>query len=294
MLVNWPIKQIAVEEEVYPKLLGQIHDFPKTLYCRGNLNLLKKTCFAVVGTRKLTSYGKEITQNLIRGLVQSGFVIVSGLAFGIDTVAHQTTLDVGGKTIAVLGGGISDQNIGPQTNLPLARNILNNDGLLISEYSEKESIFPVNFAVRDRIVSGLSKGVLVIEAPEKSGALITANCAIDQNRDVFAVPGNIFSSNSFGPNSLIKKGAKLVTSAQDILDEYGSNLKLFEEEKIALSTKDPVQKIILAILDKNGTVFIDDIIRESEKETAEILSALSVLEIKGLIKNTGNGKYRKI
>ncbi len=231
---------------------------------------------------------------MVTGLVQAGFVIVSGLALGIDAVAHQATLDCGGKTIAVLGGGVSDKDIGPQTNLPLAQNILGNDGLLISEYPDGQQIFPANFAVRDRIVSGLSKGVLVIEAPEKSGALITANCAIDQNRDVFAVPGNIFSSNSFGPNSLIKKGAKLVTSAQDILDEYGSNLKLFEEEKSVVSTKDPVQKIILAILDKNGAVFIDEIIRESELETSKVIAALSVLEIKGLIKNTGNGKYRKI
>ena len=231
---------------------------------------------------------------MVTGLVQAGFVIVSGLALGIDAVAHQATLDCGGKTIAVLGGGVSDKDIGPQTNLPLAQNILGNDGLLISEYPDGQQIFPANFAVRDRIVSGLSKGVLVIEAPEKSGALITANCAIDQNRDVFAIPGNIFSSNSFGPNSLIKKGAKLVTSAQDILDEYGSNLKLFEEEKSVVSTKDPVQKIILAILDKNGAVFIDEIIRESELETSKVIAALSVLEIKGLIKNTGNGKYRKI
>ena len=134
----------------------------------------------------------------------------------------------------------------------------------------------------------------MIEAPEKSGSLITAHCAIDQNRDVFAIPGSIFSSNSIGTNSLIKKGAKLITSAQDILDEYGSNLKLFEDLKPALSTKDPVQKIILAILDRNGTVFMDDIVRESKKETSQVLAALSVLEIKGLIKNTGNGKYRKI
>lgn len=292
--MSWPIKQIRVGEETYPKLLGQIHDFPKTLYCRGNLDLLNKTCFAVVGTRKLTSYGKEVAQNIVGGLVRAGFVIVSGLAIGIDSVAHQTTLDCGGKTIAVLGGGISDRNIGPQTNLFLAKELLKNGGLIISEYSDNEAIFPANFARRDRIVSGLSKGVLVIEAPEKSGALITARCALDQNRDIFAVPGNIFSSNSFGPNYLIKNGAKSVTSVQDILDEYGSNLKLFEEEKSAISTKDPVQKIILAILDDNGTVFIDDIIRKSEKETTKILSALSILEIKGLIKNTGNGKYRKI
>jgi len=294
--MNWPIKQITAEEEVYPKLLRQIHDFPKALYCRGNLSLLKKTCFAVVGTRKFTSYGKEVTQNMVRGLVQAGFVIVSGLALGIDTIAHQTTLDCEGETIAILGTPLNQ--IYPPENSKLARSILENNGLIISEYPSGYPGFRMNFAIRDRLISGLSKGVLVIEAHEKSGALITAKCALDQNRDVFAVPGNIFSSNSYGPNFLIKNGAKLVTSAQDILDEYGENLKLFDlpanGEKSTLSTKDPVQKIILAILDNNETEFIDDIIRKSEKETSKIIAALSILEIKGLIKNTGNGKYRKI
>ncbi len=286
------IIKIKNVDRSYPELLSQIADPPQILYCRGNLNLLNKTCFAVVGTRKLTSYGKEAAQNIVRGLVQAGFVIVSGLAFGIDAVAHQATLDAGGKTIAVLGTPL-DQ-IYPPENSKLAQAILDNDGLIISEYPSGYPGLRINFAIRDRLISGLSKGVVIIEAPEKSGALITAQCALDQNRDVFAIPGNIFSSNSLGPNSLIKKGAKLVTSAQDILDEYGSNLKLFEDKKSTLSTKDPVQKIILAILDKNGAVFMDDIVRGSEKETSKVIAALSILEIKGLIKNTGNGKYRKI
>ena len=289
---KFPIVTIEAGNKGYPELLSQIHDFPRILYCRGNISLLAKTCFAVVGTRKLTSYGKEVTQNVVRGLVQSGFVIVSGLALGIDTVAHQTTIDAGGKTIAVLGTPVNQ--IYPPENSKLAQSILDDGGLIISEYPSGYPGLRVNFALRDRLISGLSKGVLVIEAPEKSGALITARCALDQNRDVFAVPGNIFSTNSIGPNSLLKNGAKLVTSAQDILDEYGSNLKLFGEEKIVLSTKNPVQKIILDILDNNGTVFMDDIIRESKRETSEIIASLSVLEIKGLIKNIGNGKYRKI
>ncbi len=152
---KFQIVTIRSGDKEYPKLLGQIHDLPKTLYCRGNLNLLKKTCFAVVGTRKLTSYGKEVAQDMVKGLVQAGFVIVSGLALGIDAVAHQTSLDCEGKTIAVLGGGISDRNIGPQTNLFLAKEILKNNGLIISEYSDDEGIFPANFARKDRIISGL-------------------------------------------------------------------------------------------------------------------------------------------
>src|SRR3989344_5158422 len=225
---------------------------------------------------------------------------------GIDAVAHQTALDNDLPTIAVLGSTVDDAGIGPRVNFFLAQEILKNGGLLISEYKKRSEVFSSNFAVRDRITSGLSKGVLVIEAPEKSGALITAQCAVDQNRDVFAVPGSIFSSNSIGPNSLIKKGAKLVTSAQDILDEYYSNLKLFnqlttspgkvsrlelaDKRKTVLSTKDPVQKIILDILDGDEFVFIDEIIRKSKKETSQIIASLSVLEIKGVVKNTGNGK----
>src|SRR3989338_473027 len=181
--MSWPITQVNFGKESFSKLLSQIHDPPKQLYCRGNISLLNSSCLAVVGTRKLTSYGKETAQQIVRDLANNGFTIVSGLALGIDAIVHQATIDCGGKTIAVLGGGVGDKKIGPRTNFPLAQNILKNEGLLVSEYSNEEKIFASNFAVRDRIVSGLSKGVLVIEAPEKSGALITANCAIDQNRD---------------------------------------------------------------------------------------------------------------
>ncbi len=275
----------------FPKLLAQIADPPKQLYCRGNLDLLNSECIAVVGTRKLTDYGKDAAEHIVRDLANSGFVIVSGLALGIDAIAHQTTLDCGGRTIAVLGGGVSDGSIGPRTNLNLARNIVKNNGLLISEYSDKEKIYASNFAVRDRIISGLSKGVLVIEAAEDSGALITAKCALDQNRDVFAVPGNIFSSRSYGPNWLISKGAKLVSSARDIIDEYGHNLALFEKKKADL--KDPVEKKILDIITESGEISADKIIRMSGTETQKVITALSMLEINGHIRNLENGKYRK-
>ena len=294
MLMNWPIKQIGTGEEVYPKLLSQIHDFPKKLYCRGNTSLLNSSCFAVVGTRKLTSYGKETAQQIVRDLANNGFTIVSGLALGIDAIAHQTTLDCGGKTIAVLGGGVGDKNIGPRTNFTLAQNILKNDGLLVSEYSDEEKIFASNFAVRDRIISGLSLGVLVVEADEKSGALITAKCALDQNRDVFAVPGSVLSPRSAGPNSLIQSGAKLVMNAYDIINEYHENLQLFSDKKKSILTKNPTEKKIVNLLDEHGILFVDDIIRMSGMETPAISVSLSMLEIRGIIKNLGNGKYRKI
>lgn len=290
---KFPIVTIKPGDKKYPKLLLQITDFPKQLYCRGNLELLNKECLAVVGTRKLTPYGKEAAQNITMGLVQAGFVIVSGLALGIDAVAHQATLDAEGKTIAVLGSGINDTSIYPGANFNLAMDILKNDGLIISEYPKGTEGYKSNFPERNRIISGLSKGVLVVEADQKSGSLITARLAAEQNRDVFAVPGSIFSSRSIGPNGLIKTGAKLVSSAQDILDEYGPNLKLLDDRDNFLSTKNPVEKNIIAILEERGPMFVDDIVRTCEVETSKITAALAVLEVKGKIKNIGNGKYRK-
>jgi|SRR3989344_805894 len=290
--MSWPVVQIKLGEEDYPKLLSQITDPPQQLYCRGNLDLLNSECVAVVGTRKLTSYGKESAQYITRGLVTAGFTIVSGLAMGIDAVAHQTTLDSDGKTIAVLGGGISDQNIGPKINLPLARKILENKGLLVSEYSDKETVRAYNFAVRDRIISGLSKGVVIVEADRDSGSLITAQCALDQNRDVFAVPGNIFSTRSIGSNELIKNGAKLIMSAGDITEEYGYNLKIFSN-KTDISTQNATQKNILDILTDKGEASTDEVVSSlSTFDTSDILSSLSMLEINGLIKKLSNGKYK--
>lgn len=291
--MSWSVAQIKFGEENYPKLLAQIADPPKQLYCRGNLELLNNECIAVVGTRKLTSYGREAAHKITTGLVQTGFTIVSGLAMGIDAVAHQATLDAGGKTIAVLGGGVSDQKIGPKVNLSLAQKILKNNGLLVSEYSDEEEIFAPNFAVRDRIISGLSRGVLVIEAAEGSGALITASCALDQNRDVFAIPGSIFSSKSFGPNTLIKNGAKLVSTVQDITDEYGYNLNIFAKNGNTAPAKNPIEQSIIAILEERGEATADEIINESGIGISQVLSSLSLLEVRGILKNVGSGKYRR-
>ena len=291
--MTWEVAQIKLGGENYPKLLAHIADPPKQLYCRGNLELLNSECIGVVGTRKLTPYGKESAQYITRGLITAGFTIVSGLAMGIDAIAHQTTLDIGGKTIAVLGGGVSDAKIGPRINFSLAKNILENSGLIISEYSGEDKVFPVNFAIRDRIISGLSKGVVIVEADRDSGSLITAKSALDQNRDVFAVPGNIFSQKSTGSNELLKNGAKLITSAGDIMDEYGYNLNLFENKKSNMSTQNPMHKSILGILSSKGEMSPDEIMSYLPTESASIiLSSLSILDINGLIKQTGNGKYR--
>ena len=291
---NYPITKLRPDSNYWPKLLLQIADPPKQLFCRGNISLLNSGCFAVVGTRKLTSYGKETAQQIVRDLANNGFTVVSGLALGIDAVVHQTTLDCGGKTTAVLGGGVGDKSIGPRTNFPLAQNILGNGGLLISEYSDQESIRAVNFAIRDRIISGISVGVLVIEADVESGALITAQCALDQNRDVFAVPGSVLSPKSVGPNTLIQNGAKLVMTAYDIINEYHENLKLFPEKKKKALTGNPTEEKIIDLLDEHGVMFVDDIIRKSDIEASAIAVSLSMLEIRNVVKHLGNGKYRKI
>lgn len=287
--MSFPVIKLNFDSKNYPKLLAQIHDPPKQLYCRGNIKLLNSFCFGVVGTRKLTAYGKEATEHIVSGLAGSGMTIVSGLAMGIDAVAHQTALDNDLPTIAVLGSGVDDKSIYPRINFTLAQEILKNGGLVTSEYPEGFHANEKTFPQRNRIISGLSKGVLVIEAPEKSGALITTKFATEQNRDVFALPGNIFSINSKGPHMLIQKGAKPVFSAEDILGNYYQNLELNLGPRNNISTNDPVQKKILDILDEKGGMTIDEIIRTG-LEASQAIATLSTLEIKGKVKQKA-GKY---
>jgi DNA processing protein len=288
--MEFPIKEITIEDKKYPELLKKIADPPAKLYYRGNADLFNTFCFGVVGTRKITSYGREATAHIVSGLAETGWTIVSGLAMGVDAIAHQTALDTGLPTIAVLGSTIDDKGIHPQSNFNLSQEILKNDGLIISEYRNSSEIRRQNFAIRDRIISGLSKGVLIIEGAERSGSLVTARSAADQNRDVFAVPGNIFSAVSKGTNMLIKTGAKMVTSADDILEEYGKNLQLKIENNNNISTKDPAELAILAILDEKGELSADEMIRMSGLETSKILAGISMLELKNKIKKR-NGKY---
>ncbi|MBX4211499.1 MAG: DNA-processing protein DprA [Candidatus Yanofskybacteria bacterium] len=285
----YPIQLLPETDPHYPALLKEI-TAPPPLYCRGDITLLTSPCFAVVGTRQITSYGQEATQHIVRELVRSGLTIVSGLAFGIDSVAHQTTLECGGKTIAVLGSAIDDAGISPRTQLTLARKILAQGGLIISEYPVGSQVHKGTFPTRNRIVSGLSRGVLVVEANEKSGALITAQWALEQNRDVFAVPGSIFWPRSVGPNALIKKGAKPVLNAQDILEEYPD----FQPQMQAhlLPELNPLEQQIITALQEKGPSFIDTIMHQVNAEASAVIATVSILEIKGLVKHTGNQTYQ--
>lgn len=272
-----------LEQNQFSNSLREITDCPKVLYCRGNLELLQEKYFvAIVGSRRPTVYGLTQTRRFAKDIALAGVVVVSGLALGIDAAAHKGALDAGGKTIAVLGTPI-DQ-LYPATNEPLAREILTRGGLIVSEYASSEPVFASNFARRNRIIAGLSQIVLVTEAAEKSGALITADLAMQYNRDVFALPGDTSRLNSFGPNELIKNGAGCATKPGDILESLG--IKTGGQLKLNLETAQ--SEVLEAIL--SGVGEFEAISKKSRKSASELGALLLQLEIKGLIKNA-QGKY---
>ena len=283
------IRQISVNDREYPNSLKKIKDKPKALYYLGQLPKDNENCFAVVGTRMFSSYGKEVTFEITGGLIEAGLTIVSGLAPGIDTFAHQATIERKGRTIAVLGTGLDEKSIYPKENIKLARKILETGGCLISEYPPGTRGTQFTFPQRNRIIAGLSIGVLVVEAKEKSGALITANFAFEQKRKVFAVPGSIYSSNSKGPHYLIKKGAKLVESANDILKELNlrSIRSIFEDE---IAGENEEENLILQAL-KEEALYIDKIIEKTKLPAQVVASTLAILEIKGKVRNLGGNIY---
>jgi DNA processing protein len=276
----------------YPDLLSHIADPPEQLYCRGNISLLDSFCLGVVGTRKASDYGRQATSDIVGVLAGAGITIVSGLASGIDTAAHRATLDAAGKTIAVFGTGVDDPNIYPKDNLALAHEIIAKDGLLVSEYEPGVHGQPWMFPMRNRIISGLSRGVLVVEADKISGSLITAKQALEQNRDVFAVPGSIYWPRSVGTNLLIQQGAKPVATASDILESYQMRQELLPE--MAVSTEDPVQQSILALLHTNGPMHLDAIGAGAGFEIPRVMAAIALLEIKSSIRHQGGGIYRLV
>ncbi|OGH13620.1 MAG: DNA protecting protein DprA [Candidatus Levybacteria bacterium RIFCSPLOWO2_02_FULL_37_10] len=286
---------LTFEDKHYPNLLSKIKNPPFVLYGRGipfekwNEEEINRT-IAVVGTRKTTQYGREVTRILASQLSQAGFTIVSGLAIGVDAISHKTALENGNKTIAVLGCGVDCCN--PSENLSLYKRIIEEGGAVISELPLSHPPTKGSFPARNRIIAGLSIGVLVTEGAEDSGSLITANYAFELGRKVFAVPGPITSSLSKGPFRLIQKGAKLVTTPQDIIDELGiknHELRIGKiKTKIAVETKE--EKKILEILE-NEALHFDEIVRKSQLDSSKIGSLLSIMEIKGLVKTTDGGFY---
>lgn len=281
------IKLLTIRDPGYPKLLTHIADPPFVLYVRGDQAVLNDICFGVVGTRALTDYGRRATPEIVPDLVRGGFTIVSGLAAGIDTLAHKAAVEAGGKTIAVLGCGVDDPTIFPQQNLRLAQKILESGGAVISEYAPGVHGTAFSFPQRNRIISGLSKGVLVVEADIKSGAMITAKNATDQNRDLFCVPGHIYARTSQGTNFMIKKGAKLVASAADILEEYNIDLA---KTKRQIKPANEIEAKILATL-TGEPLTGDEIIRQTGLETAQVNVALVLMELDKKVKSLGGNRF---
>jgi DNA processing protein len=281
------IKTISTKNENYPELLKKIKNPPKTIYYRGELKNNEK-CFAIVGTRRCSDYGKQVALEIAGDLAEAGLIIVSGLAPGIDTLAHQATVERSKRTIAVLGTGIDKKTIYPQSNLGLADRILAAGGCIMSEYPEGTRGTNFSFPQRNRIVSGMSQGVLVVEAKEKSGSLITADLARKQGKKLFAVPGPVHSLNSRGTNYLIKKGfAKLVENANDILKELNLSLKVEKDERPG---DNPQENLILKVLGEGG-LDINKIIAITKLSPSEISGNLAILEIKNKIRNLGKNIY---
>jgi DNA processing protein len=285
------IQILTIRDKEYPKQLKEIFNPPALLYIKGNLsNLNNNFNLAVVGTRKISNYGKQITPQLVKPLAQAGLVITSGLALGVDALVHQSTLEVQGKTIAVLGSGLDQQSVYPAANRYLVQNILNNQGTIISEFPIGTLPLKHNFPTRNRIIAGLSLGTLVIEAAASSGAIITALLALEQNREVFAVPGPLYNPNSAGAHMLIQKGAKLITGHQDILEELNlQEVKTFIANQQVLPDSQE-EKTIFQQLGKEP-LHIDKIIQQTNLPTPLVNSTLSLMEMKGLVKNLGGQNY---
>lgn len=281
---NFKIKPIFWADKEYPKLLAEIYDPPIIIYCRGNIELLDSACVAVVGSRKHTYYSKTVLERIIPLLASVKMTIVSGLALGVDGLAHYLTLENGGNTIGVLGSGVD--NIYPTANQQLAARILESSGLIISEYPPGSRPYKSNFPLRNRIIAGLSVGTLIVEARHDSGSLITAGLANEYGREVFSVPGNIDSYASEGTNALIKQGAKMVTSVDDILLEL--NMQSTSPENLLLEPQNEEEKLIFTLLEK-GALPIDKIAKETNLDIVTLNSLMSVLEISGKVEKIDTG-----
>lgn len=288
------VSVLTLNSPKYPKLLKEIPDAPFLLYVLGKntgipINL--ERTIGVVGTRLITHYGEEVTKRLVTDLVAYGFTIVSGMAYGVDAAAHHAAIEAGGKTIAVLGCGIDI--IAPASNANLYRDIIDGNGAVVSEMPLGHKPLKGLFPARNRIISGLSLGVLVTEGAGDSGALITARNAGEQGREVFAVPGPITSKYSRGPAKLLKNGAKLVENVEDILEElsltqlsYVSHLGDLRKDK---GETEDEQKILDQITDR--TMNIDDLTRQTGLTISVVSANLSILEMKGIVKDYGEKEY---
>jgi len=270
-------------KEKFPSQLMEIPQPPEELWIIGELPPEDLIYLCVVGSRKYTSYGKEACEKIIAGLKGYPIVIVSGFAMGIDTIAHKKAMQTGLKTLVFPGSGLSDEAIYPKTNVRLMKEIVENGGCLVSEFEPDFKATQWSFPMRNRLMAGISKAVLIIEAEEKSGTLITARLTTEYNRDLLVVPGSIFSPNSKGTNRLIRQGATPITCAEDVLEALGFEQEKDEDKQARLfEDLSPEEKKIVELL--REPMARDDLIREIKMPIGETNSLLSVMEIKGLIK----------
>jgi len=281
----------CVEDEDYPSWLGKTHDPPYLLYYRGDLGCLNELSIAIVGSRRASTYGKIQSRRFGRELAGKGITVISGMARGIDTEAHIGALEAGGKTAAVLGSGLDV--IYPPENKQLY-NQISEQGVILTEFPPHTHPEPGNFPMRNRVIAGLSRGILVVEAQQRSGALITVDFALEQGRDVFAIPGQINSKNSEGTNNLIKQGACMVTEINDILSEYGlvqeqNRTNIQQGELFDVS---PEERLVLDLLGTESEHF-DDLVYKSKLTIGELSTYLLQMELKGIIKALPGNYYVK-
>ncbi len=278
-------------QEYFLKNLLAIPDCPKELYFIGNLENFKNSkIIAIVGSRRHSQYAKEALEKIISELSGFDIIILSGLALGIDTLAHQFALKYNLKTIAIPGSGLSDKVLYPKSNLQLAKQILDNNGLLLSEYSDDFQATNWSFPKRNRIMAGLADIVLVVEAKEKSGTLITARMALEYNKELTVIPNSIFSEYSKGSNTLLKQGAYPIFSGDDILELFGFNDKIVKQKKLILDDFSEIEQKILNSLDEPKTK--EELQKETGLNITELNTNLSILELKDVIKES-LGKFRK-
>ena len=280
------INSISPQKHKYLQIIDTIAKIPKTLYFKGDLPAERRLTVAIVGTRKPTAYGKEVTYQLAYDLAKQGIVIVSGLALGIDGIAHQAALDAGGTTIAVLASGVD--SIYPSTHRGLADKILQSGGVIMSEYEPGTEARDFQFLARNRIISGLSDAVIVTEAAARSGTIATVNHALEQGREVFAVPGNITSPLSVGCNALIKQGAHPITSVQDVLEIIAPYL-LIKQPSLALGNNPTETKLIQLL--RSGIRDGDQLQQVSGIAISEFSQTLSIMEINGVVRALGANQW---
>ncbi len=281
------ITLVTFDGSDYPPLLKHVADAPPLLYVRGSLRPSDELALAVVGTRRASVYGKQVCERLVSELAGRGVTIVSGLARGIDAVAHRAALAAGGRTIAVVGCGVDV--VYPPEHAALAREIVEH-GAIVSDYPLGTPPDAGNFPARNRLISGMTRATLVVEAGEASGALITANYAVEQGRDVLAVPGSIFAAGCVGTNRLIQQGAKLVQDVDDVFEELNVEIVGQQLELRAAAPDDPIERSLLEVL-SGEPAHIDEIVRQLKLPVATVSSALALLELKGMARHVGGMHY---